>query len=178
VGAVALVLASGVFVQVIGNAFFWDYYIRLHKDARNSWLGVPNQSGTPFPNFGGGYCGACFEDMHGLQWLPPFSALAGHFWLLRHVPFGHGWVEAEADAPWHRYTSLRIDIARHYAAVRVDWWFLAFAQPAGINRRIGLALLALMVIAVLGAALAVIAELKRGPPGLRNDLPVEPHQHQ
>jgi hypothetical protein len=157
---VGLVLALGFCVQGLGNAFFWDYYIRLHREARNHWLGVPNSRGTFFPDYGNG-CGACFEDLHGMQWLPPFSPLEGHWWLIKHVPFGHDWVEAEADAPWHRYTSLRLDVARHYQVVPMDWWFVNFT---GINRPIGVALLVVMLLGVAGAALLLVAELKRGPP--------------
>jgi hypothetical protein len=137
-----------VFVQLLGNAFFWDHYIRIQREARNRWLGEPNTKGTPFPNFGG-VCGACFEDMHGMQWLPPFQPIEGHLWLLRHAPFHHDWTTAEASAPWHRYTKLRLNIAATYAAARLDWWYLEFATP--INRIPGLILLTLFSFGTLAS---------------------------
>jgi hypothetical protein len=163
VGVVAAVLASGLAVQVLGNAFFWDHYIRIQREARNRWLGVPNTSGTPFPDFGG-VCGACFEDMHGLQWLPPFQPIAGHWWLLQHVPFQHDWRQAEADAAWHRYTRLRLDIAATYAAARVDWWYLEFANP--VNRIPGLVLLTLLGAGALASGGMFLRRLRAHPPGL------------
>jgi len=148
VALVAAVVASGVFVQVVGNAFFWDHYIRIQREARNRWLGQPNTRGTPFPDFGG-VCGACFEDMHGMQWLPPFQPIEGHWWLLHHVPFHDGWIAAEKFAPWHRYTKLRLDIAATYAAARLDWWYLEFAVP--VNRIPGLLLLTLLSFGTLAS---------------------------
>jgi hypothetical protein len=148
VAVVGAIVAAGVFVQLAGNAFFWDHYIRIQREARNRWLGEPNTRGTPFPDFGG-VCGACFEDMHGMQWLPPFQPIEGHWWLLRHAPFHHDWITAEADAPWHRYTKLRLDIAATYAAARLDWWYLDFAVPA--NRIPGLLLLTLLTFGTLAS---------------------------
>jgi hypothetical protein len=163
VAVVAAVVAGGVFVQVMGNAFFWDHYIRIQREARNRWLGEPNTRGTPFPDFGG-VCGACFEDMHGMQWLPPFQPIEGHWWLLRHAPFHHDWITAEADAPWHRYTSLRLNIASTYAAARLDWWYMDFAVPA--NRIPGLLLLTLLSFATLASgALFLRRKPSVNPPG-------------
>lgn len=70
-----------------------------------------------------GRCHACFEDMHGHQWLPPFSPIEGHSWLLRHVPFDHSWERAEKDAPWKRYTKLELTgVKPVYEAIKIDWW--------------------------------------------------------
>jgi hypothetical protein len=95
---------------------------------RNQWLGKPDRAGTPFPDFEG-YCGACFEDVHGLHWLPPFNPIEGHLWLLKHVVLGHDWQTAEADAPWRRYTSLRLNISKSYPRARLDWWLLDYQGP-------------------------------------------------
>lgn len=157
-GAVAVLLAMGVFVQVVGNAFFWDHFIRIQREARNNWLGAPNKSGTRFPDFGGGICGACFEDMHGMQWLPAFQPIEGHWWLLRHVASGHDWVNAEVDAPWRRYTTLRVDISRTYPAARIDWWFLEYGPG---RRAPWVILLILMSVGTVGAGWFLARELRR-----------------
>lgn len=121
--AVTFVCAAGVFVQLLGAAFYWDLYIRVAMHAREQWLGRPNRAGAAIERRAQGRCHACFEDMHGHQWLPPFSPIEGHFWLLRHVPFDHPWERAERDAPWKRYTNLELgSVASVYEAVRVDWW--------------------------------------------------------
>jgi hypothetical protein len=55
--------------------------------------------------------------MYAQTWLPPFSPIEGHLWLLRHVPAGHDAKTAEADAPWRRYTTLRLDIEDTFAVL-------------------------------------------------------------
>jgi hypothetical protein len=148
-GAVALVLAWGVAVQVLGISFFWDHHIRLTMDVRAHWLGTPDRAGALVPERQG-LCGACFEDMHGLEWLPPFAAIGGHAWLLRHVPFGHDWKVAETDAPWRRYTTLSFPVPDGYRQARLDWWYLDLAK---VNGGVALGLL-LFEAASLAAALA------------------------
>jgi hypothetical protein len=140
------VFAWGTFVQILGNAFHWDHFTRLQRAARNQWLGLPNTSGTAFPDFSG-VCGACFEDVHGLQWLPPFQPIEGHWWLLKHVARGHDWVTAERDAPWRRYTALQLNIAATYEVARLDWWFLDYG---GRNRPAGLLLMGIMLLGCTG----------------------------
>lgn len=159
--ALGAVLALGLFVQVIGNAFFWDHYIRLQREARHRWLGVPNATGSPFPDFGG-VCGACFEDMHPMLWLPPFQPVEGHWWLLKHVPFGDDWATAEADAPWHRYTKLKLNIAATYGAARVDWWFLDFRDST--SRPAGIPLLVLMLAGVAVPVVVIRRATRARPP--------------
>jgi hypothetical protein len=157
---VAAVLACGAVVQVLGVSFFWDHHIRITMDVRSHWLGQPNRAGAFVPARDG-LCGACFEDMHGLEWLPPFSALAGHRWLLRHVPFGDGWEAAQEDAPWRRYTRIALPPADGYRAARLDWWFLEL-EP--VDRAVAVTLLAALA-AGLAAALVVLGrELRRARP--------------
>jgi hypothetical protein len=125
--AASLVLASGIAVQVIGASFYWDHFIRISQEATTHWLGSPNRSGAVSRDRGG-MCDPCFEDFYSFNWLPPFSPIEGHVWLLRHVPFDHDWLRAEQDAPWHRYTKLKLTIAGFYPRARVDWWYLDFRK--------------------------------------------------
>ena len=155
--AVAVVLLWGVGVQFIGNAFYWDHWIRLSKQARDAWLNVPNRTGS-WTGIDPEGCGACFEDMHPLQWLPPFQPIEGHWWLLKHVPFGDNWYEAEGDAPWRRYTTMRLNVADGYARARVDWWFLDYAKG---HLAEGLAIMVLMLGGVAGSTAVLVREYRR-----------------
>ena len=118
--AVAL-LAVGLCVQLLGNAFYWDHFIRIGLDARTKWLGQPNRSASVTADKGG-YCEGCFEDTYPTVWLGPFQPILGHLWLLRHVPFHHDWKRASEDAPWRRHTQLAIEAKATYDRARVDLW--------------------------------------------------------
>ena len=50
------VIALGVTVQLLGNAFYWDHYIRISMDARDAWLGGPNRRGAIIPVRANGRC--------------------------------------------------------------------------------------------------------------------------
>ena len=142
------VFAVGLFVQVLGSLFYWDHFIRISQEARTSWLGAPNRAGAAAKDRGG-MCDPCFEDFYPFNWLPAFSPVEGHYWLLRHVPRRHSWEQAEADAPWHRYTSLKLRIASSYPRARLDWWFLDWKKDL---RPAGAFLLAFMFAGALGSA--------------------------
>jgi hypothetical protein len=121
----AAVFISGVAVTYLGNAIYWDHFIRVQTEATQFWLGMPNQKGdgisTP-----GLPCPVCFETIYALQWLPPFQHIVGNYWLLGHLPKNDSWVVAEKDAPWRRYTNLTLDIHESYNRARVDWWFIEY----------------------------------------------------
>jgi hypothetical protein len=117
----AAVLALGLCVQLLGNAFYWDHYIRIGLDVRTRWLGFPNRSASLTADKGG-FCEGCFEDTYPTVWLGPFQPILGHLWLVRHVPFGDDWKRASEDAPWRRHTRLNIDARSTYERARVDHW--------------------------------------------------------
>ncbi len=117
----AILLVAGICVQILGNAFYWDHFLRIALDVRTKWLGQPNRSASLTADKGG-YCEGCFEDIYPTVWLGPFQPILGHFWLLRHVPFGDDWQRASQDAPWRRHTRLNIDAKAAYDRVRVDHW--------------------------------------------------------
>jgi len=118
---VAAVLALGLFVQILGNAFYWDTYLRIALDVRTKWLGQPNRSASLTADKGG-FCEGCFEDVYPTVWLAPLQPILGHLWLLRHVPTGDTWLQAAQDAPWRRHTQLAFDGHATYARARVDHW--------------------------------------------------------
>jgi hypothetical protein len=149
----AVVVLSLVFVasagtQLLGNAFYWDHFIRISQAARNQWLGNPDRRGAYRPDKGRGHCDDCFEDMNHLVWLPPFQPIQGNLWLLRHKIAGDDWKTAEKDAPWHRYTSLNPNIQDSYDRSRVDWWGLLWLVDHPGHLEAGLILFVVLLIAL------------------------------
>jgi hypothetical protein len=125
VAAVSVVFLAGAFVTYLGNAIYWDHFIRIETEATQAWLGLPNNKGDGIsaPN---APCPVCFETIYSLQWLPPFQHILGNYWLLKHVPYNDSWVVAEKDAPWRRYTNLQLNIQQNYGRARTDWWFVDY----------------------------------------------------
>jgi hypothetical protein len=118
-------LVAGVAVQGLGVAFGWEDFINIAREAQRAWLGPADTRGTamaPYP------CFSCFEEVYGVEWLPPMQPIAGHWWLLRHKLAGNDWKAAARDAPWSRYTSLSLDIERSYQSAAIDWWPLAASR--------------------------------------------------
>lgn len=144
----APLLAAGLAVQLLGNAFYWDHWIRISKEVSSGWLGKPDRRGSSPPDRGG-ICDACFEDLYAQQWLPPFAPLAGHAWLLRHVPAGDDWATAQRDAPWRTYTTIDVKIDEQwYKRARIDWWALDWSRRGGAR---AVAMLIMGAPLVLGA---------------------------
>jgi hypothetical protein len=121
------VFLAGLGVTYLGNAIYWDHFIRVQYEATQTWLGVPNNKGDGIST-GTAPCPVCFETLYPLHWLPPFQHIVGNYWLLSHVPRKHSWVTAEKDAPWRRYTNLQLNIEQSYGRARVDWWFVEYRK--------------------------------------------------
>lgn len=128
-GIATAALGAGLFVQGLGNLFYWDGFVRVAAEARAQWLGQPNRTGSAFFRPGRS-CEPCFEDLAHFIWLPPFNPVEINWWLARHILADHDWVTAEADAPWKRYTSLRLNVSDPYrrAKDQIDWWYLGFEK--------------------------------------------------
>jgi hypothetical protein len=151
-GSLALL---GALVSVLGNAFYWDHFIRLARRVQPAWLGEPDRSGAVIEERGRGHCDSCIEDTYGLLWMPQFQPIVGHAWLLHHVARGHDWATASADAPWVRHTSLAFELDKTYARAHLDLWPLTW-QPE--ERGAGIGVLAVLgVLLVLGAGAGVRA---------------------
>jgi hypothetical protein len=164
-GLLGAVMAVGIFVQVLGSAFYWDLWIRVGFTASEKWLGKPNLTGSPLMTLGVG-CGSCFEQMYALNWLPPFQPIVGHWWLIKHVPWNHDWIKAEADAPWHTYTKLRLDIKDAYPVGRTDWWMLDYVHGhlrAGLTLLTGMSAMGVLSLILLARLLRSEDRLRAGP---------------
>lgn len=165
------VFVTGASVQCLGNAFYWDHYIRIGKEVTTRWLGRPDRSGASIPERGRGHCDSCIEDLHALLWQPALSPISGHRWLLPHVVRQEGWKTAQRDAPWHRYTSKQINIKRSYRRARIDSWFLLWLKDHTRHRGLGQvlfgALLALWALGVGSLIWASLRESARSKPSNR-----------
>ncbi len=138
----AVVFLAGLAVQGLGTAFYWDDFIAISRQVQYQWLGRPNSSGSPLAPYP---CFSCFEELYAVEWLPATQPIEGHWWLLRHKLAGDDWKTAERDAPWSRYTSLTLDIARSYDYAEIDWW--PWLAPRG--SRVALVLLSVLVLPLL-----------------------------
>ncbi len=161
VALLVTLLGAGIHVQALGASLFWDHFIRIAIEARSDWLGFPNKTGAPV-KAPFDICGACFEDVHPVQWLPPFSPLEGHAWLLRHVLAGSDWKTATADAPWRRYTRLNLLIERSYQRARLDFWWCNFTDEKRPGAALAIALL--FGLGLAGGTVAMVRSLRRAAP--------------
>ncbi len=167
----ATAIAGGLAVQLLGQAFYWDHFVRISQDVRIAWLGSPDRSGAIIPTRANGRCDGCFEDVHQLEWLPPFQPIVGHWWLLRSLIRGDDAATAEANGPWHRYTSATFNIKDGYDRARIDWWGLLWIEDFPHTRTLGLALLVLMLV---GTGLGIRLWLRAHRASRDDDPPASP----
>ena len=151
---VVAVVALGLGVQLLGNALYWDHFIRISIDAKNQWLGQPNRNGSYIATRGRGHCDSCFEDTYQLLWTPAFQPIRGHWWLIKSLRRDDTARTAQRDAPWRGYTSLELNLSRSYPRARLDWWGMLWLDDAPWTRPLGhdvLLGLSLSFAAALGA---------------------------
>jgi hypothetical protein len=102
--ALAGLLALGLFVQGLGASLYWDHYIRILQTVRDQTGG----NGWSVHHLPHGY------------FIPEFSPLAGHFWLLRHLAANDP--DLDRDAPWKTLLPRKLQLNDAWARLRVDWW--------------------------------------------------------
>jgi hypothetical protein len=151
---VIAVVALGISVQLLGNALYWDHFIRIAIDVKNQWLGQPDRSGSYIAARGRGHCDSCFEDTYELLWTPAFQPIRGHWWLIGSLARGASAEDAQRDAPWRTYTRLPVQLSANYARARIDWWGLIWLEDAPRTWPLGLAVL-------LGLAAAMAWAVRR-----------------
>ncbi len=151
---IAGALVGGFAVQTLGNAFYWDHFIRITIDVKNQWLGRPNRAGSYIPERGRGHCDSCYEDMYAVMWNPPFQPIRGHWWLLRSKARGDDVTAALARAPWRHYSTLPVDIKNSYDRTRIDWWGLLWLEDGRGRRSSGLVLFGLMLTLLIAGGWA------------------------
>ena len=118
--AFALLVTSGCVVQLLGAALYADHYVRV-------LVTVQEQVGN----------GAWSRDfLPDGYYVPQFSPIVGHWWLLRH--YVEGDPDLNRDAPWKLLLPARIDLAPHWARLRLDWWGLDWFSVSGRGRTVGI----------------------------------------
>ena len=131
--------ALGLCTQLLGAAFYWDFYIRI-------LIAVKDRTGAS----------GWFQEQlaHG-HYIPQFSPLRGHLWMLSHILRRDP--DLDRDAPYKLLVPQSAHLRDHYEALRIDWWALDWLAGQKRAPAAGAALLLLLV----GGAGATAAGLRR-----------------
>ena len=89
------------------------------------------------------------DNLYRTNFLPPFSPIAGHAWLLRHALFGG---DPAADCPWEGWVTNAPMIRTPGLVPRIDLWFMPDADGSGATDWLALGLLAVLVLAAVAAS--------------------------
>jgi hypothetical protein len=136
-------MGLGLAVQLLGAAFYWDHYIRI-------LIAIKDQTGAQ----------GWFQEQlgHG-HYIPQFSPLRGHLWLLSHKLRRDP--DLDHDAPWKLIVPERVDLRAHWEALRFDWWALDWLTGPTRAPAAGAALLLLFGGGALAAGLSLRRRLRR-----------------
>lgn len=126
--ALAALCAAGLFAQVLGASLYWDHYLRV-------LITMKDQTGA---------AGWFHESLSHGHYIPQFSPLRGHLWLLSHLVRKDP--ALERDVPWTLIVPEPVRLQEAWARLRLDFWALDWDSHKG--PRNGLAML-LGLIAVL-----------------------------
>ena len=131
--AVTLTGSLGLLAAGLGSALYWDHYCRVLAAVQKQAL-QPSWS----------------EDHHAFgYYVPQFSPLVGHAWLLRHH-LRHD-PDLLRDAPWQKLLPARLDLREEWSRVRVDLWALDWFAGPGKQSLPGAAVLAVLLLGIGGA---------------------------
>ena len=106
--------AAGLCVQLLGCALYWDHHsrvlllVRQQAEIPSAW----SEDHLPF-----GY------------YVPQFSPLVGHAWLVRHVLNRDA--DLGRDAPWKLIVPQPVDLRAEGKALRLDFWAADFRRASG-----------------------------------------------
>jgi hypothetical protein len=142
---VALLVAAGCLVQVVGAALYWDHYIRIA-------VAVEEQTGA---------VGWSADYLPHLYYVPQFSPIRGHWWLLRHLLADDP--DLVRDAPWRSLVTVPIDLTAHWVRLRVDWWGLDWWHDRPRARLAGVMILAVLATGSATCGVAPLRRLALGP---------------
>jgi hypothetical protein len=110
--ALGMLLGAGISVQLLGSMFYWDHYIR-------TLIAVKDESGAT---------GWFQENLSHGHYIPVFSPLRGHWWMLRHLV--HHDSDMDYDAPWKSVVPQPAHLEDAWSRIRIDWWILNFTDGA------------------------------------------------
>ena len=107
--SVALLFAAGLAVQVLGAAFPPETYLRIatvvkNGSGANGWFGESDQT----------------------HFMPQFSPLVGHAWLLSHLARHDK--KLDVSPPWSLIAPSTPRLDAEWPRVRLDWWALSMSR--------------------------------------------------
>jgi hypothetical protein len=145
--ALGALLGAGVAIQLLGAAFYWDHYIRI-------LIAVKDQTGA---------AGWFQENLSHGHYIPVFSPIRGHWWMLRHLIAGDP--DLDRDAPWKSVVPQATSLAEQWPRIRIDWWLLNWLEGTNPPAVTGIVLLALLAGGATAAASSIDARLSDAKAG-------------
>jgi hypothetical protein len=141
--AVGALLVAGLVVQLLGAAFYWDHYTRILVAVRDQ-TGMARWS----------------EDhlVHG-YFVPEFSPVLGHYWLLK-----HSWrkdSDLNRDAPWKGLVRGRLRLSDNWQSLRIDFWGLDWLKGRREMVTVGLTTLGILMVGLAASGWGIRRRLRR-----------------
>ena len=142
---VATTAAAGAFVQLLGATIYWDHYIRI-------LIAAKDQTGA---------AGWFQENLSHGHYIPGFSPLQGHFWILK------SWLLRDPmplrSAPWLHVLPQGFRLDESFNRARLDWWLLDWATDLNFTALYGGVFLLWMIVG-LGLCVRAVARDYRSRP--------------
>jgi hypothetical protein len=135
--AIGLLGGVGLFVQILGASLYWDHYIRI-------LIAMKDQTGAP---------GWFVDSLSHGHYLPPFSPLRGHFWMLRHLVRQDP--DLDRDAPWKVLVPQPADLSDGWRRMRLDWWLLEYTTGIDPSPKVAGAIAGIFVAGTVGGWLTL-----------------------
>jgi hypothetical protein len=98
------------------------------------------------------------EQLGHAHYMPQFSPLRGHFWLLMHKLRGDS--DLNHDMPWKLLVPQRVDLRVQYQGLRFDWWLLDFANSPAQHRWAVALLVSLLAFGLIFGAVGLCRRLR------------------
>lgn len=127
----ALTGGLGLWVAGLGSALYWDHYCRVLASVQRQAM-VPGWS----------------DDHHAMGYfVPQFSPIRGHAWLLGHALRKD--LDLPKDAPWLSVLPRPLDLREDAARLRIDFWALDWLTAVPwAHKRYGLGLLGILLLGI------------------------------
>jgi hypothetical protein len=144
--ALGMLLGLGLSVQLLGAMFYWDHFIRILIAAKDET----------------GAIGWYQENLSHGHYIPVFSPIRGHWWMLRHLV--HNDAELDRDTPWKSVVPQPARLDEAWGRFRIDWWIFAFTEGANkAQLAAALVLWATLAGGTAAAALSLRRQIESGP---------------
>jgi hypothetical protein len=148
--ALLALLGGGFSIQLLGSALYWDHFERVLSE-------VQGQTGMT-----GGWIESQLFFGH---FVPQFSPIRGHLWLLQHMALRDP--NLGSDAPFTTLVRKKLNLSDTWSRLRIDWWMEDWWSAEARARVIGVVLLLLLCggVVVTGRGLLKASRQQRAPDG-------------